>query len=86
LLMRNIAPTVMTAGLAKPATASNGERIPVTIKTTMTPMAVRSTGSLSVISRIKVMMRIPVTIQTIMGSPRLNKVNNKGKDYSSFSF
>jgi hypothetical protein len=30
-------------------------------------------------------MRIPVTIQTIMGSPRLNKVNNKKTDYSSFS-
>jgi hypothetical protein len=67
--MRNIAPTVMTAGLAKPATASKGERIPVVINATMTPMAVRSTGSFSVISRIKVMRRMAVTIHMAMETP-----------------
>ena len=66
-LMRNMAATVMTAGLANPATAWPGSRMPVTVKATMMPTATRSTGALSVISRISVTSRIAVTSQIVMG-------------------
>jgi len=36
-------------------------------------------------SRIKVRMRMAVTIQTAMETPRLTEVHNNGEDYSSFS-
>jgi hypothetical protein len=60
--------------------------MPVVINATMTPMAVRSTGSFSVMSRIRVRRRIAVTIQRAMVAPKSTKVYNDGEDYSSFSF
>jgi len=62
-LSRNIAPTVMTAGLANPDTASAGVRMPVTISTTMMPMAVWSMGIFSLINNAKVMISNAVMIQ-----------------------
>ena len=66
-LMRNMAATVMTAGLANPATASFGRKMPVTAKLTMMPTATRSTGALSVINSTRVTSRIAVTSQISMG-------------------
>jgi hypothetical protein len=51
LLTRNMAPTVITAGLENPATASPGVRMPETISATIIAMAVRSMGIFSLISR-----------------------------------
>lgn len=63
LLMRNMDPTVMTAGLAKPAMASLGVKIPVRISATMIPIEVRSTGSFSVINKSIAINKITVTSQ-----------------------
>jgi hypothetical protein len=63
LLMRNMAPTVITAGLAKPDTASIGVKILVKMRATMIPMAVRSMGILSVISRKRANSRMMETIR-----------------------
>ena len=68
LLIKNMDPTVITAGLAKPAMASLGAKIPLTTSTTMIPMEVRSTGSFSVTSRIMATTKVMVTSQiSILG-------------------
>jgi len=74
LLMRNMAPTVMTAGFAKPATASVGVRILAKMSAIMIPMAVRSMGILSVINKISAKHRIKETIKMVMvlGQSTLN--------------
>jgi hypothetical protein len=59
-------PTVMTAGWAKPATASVGVRTRLIISNTMIPMAVKSTGTFSVISKYRVMIKIVDTIQIVI--------------------
>jgi hypothetical protein len=63
LLIRNMAPTVMTAGLAKPAMASVGVKMPVIVNTTTIPIEVKSTGSFSVINKIIATTKIRVTSQ-----------------------
>ena len=69
LLIRNMAPTVMTAGFAKPAMASAGAQIPLTANTTMIPIEVRSTGSFSVISKYIAKIKIRVTSQMAIVFP-----------------
>jgi hypothetical protein len=66
LLIRNMAPTVITAGLAKPSTVSLGVRMPLIASIAKTPMAVRSTEIFSEINNIRTVIRITVTIQTDM--------------------
>jgi hypothetical protein len=61
-----MAPTVITAGLAKPSNASLGVRMPETINTVMTPMAVRSTGIVSVTNKKIVIRRMRETIQMLI--------------------
>jgi hypothetical protein len=61
-----MAPTVITAGLEKPATAWVGVNRPVSIKATITPMAVRSMGIHSLISRTSVIISIMETITISM--------------------
>jgi hypothetical protein len=54
----NMAPIVTTEGFEKPAMASSGVRIPVSIRAIMTPIAVRSSGSFSVMKRNMVTNRM----------------------------
>ena len=75
-LSRNTAPTVTTAGLAKPATASSGLATPVTASAMMTPMDVMSTDSFSLISRKSAATSMMDTIQISMAS-RLMSVGKK---------
>ncbi len=68
-LIKNIDPTVMTAGLAKPAMASLGAKIPLRTSATIMPMEVRSTGSFSVTNRIMATIKIAVTSQISILNP-----------------
>jgi hypothetical protein len=65
-LMINMAPTVMTAGLANPPTASEGVSTPVAISAAMMPTAVRSTEIISVIRRTRVTTKMRDTIQMVI--------------------
>jgi hypothetical protein len=58
-----MAPTVITAGLAKPAMASVGVKIPVVVNTTTIPIEVKSTGNFSVINKSIATIKIRVTSQ-----------------------
>jgi hypothetical protein len=62
----NIAATVRTAGLANPATASAGVKMPETVNTTMMPNAVTSTGTISVTRRVTEINNMMVTSAIII--------------------
>ena len=53
-----MAPTVITAGLANPATVWAGVKMPVSARATMMPMAVLSTEIFSVINIVNDAIRI----------------------------
>jgi len=61
-----MAPTVITAGWAKPATASTGVSTRLIISIAMIPMAVKSTGIFSLISKYKVIIKIADTSQIVI--------------------
>jgi hypothetical protein len=77
-LIMNIAPTVIVAGLLKPAMASSGEIIPVASNATITTMAVRSTGIFSREKRITARTRI---INTIPISRVIFQYKNSEEDF-----
>lgn len=60
-LSRNMAPTVITAGLANPAVASLGVRMPLRARTVNSPREILSTGTFPEISRARAEIRIRVT-------------------------
>jgi hypothetical protein len=67
--MRNMDPTVITAGCANPATASVGVSTRLITSATIIPMAVKSTETFSEISKYRVTIKIAEIIQTVIAFP-----------------